>query len=1113
VTTRLGSIALALLLVGSPAEAEVVRDGSIGPPLPIGPGGMPDGTVPGGVDRFGQAATYLISSDLGEQAGGNLFHSFGEFDLDTSAEVATFEGPSDVVNVISRVTGPARSNIFGTIRSTIDGADVFLLNPHGVFFAQSAQLDVRGSFHVSSAERLRFADGSEFDTTAPTTGMALTWETPTHFGFLGEPASITCCSIVIQATESLTVPAGETLSVVGSNQRDAPLAFSGVRVTGDVNRIATIRAPGAKVQLASAAGATDIPLDLATLDPDTASLGRMFVAADAHIDVGGLADGDAAGTIVIRGGKFAIGGGSSLTAVHRGPNAAPTAIDVAVSDEIEVSGAFTSIFSSTRSTGAAGRGGDVSLAGDVVTVAGGGLVQSASEGAARGGDVSVVARNVNLDGGGQVSTVSLASGRGGDVAIAAEIVDIAGGASLVSQTTGDAPGGTLGVTADSLTVVGGGAIESLAQGTQTATGGAIAIDAVNADVANFGSRISSLTESPATGGELRIGSDAVPADAITVSDAGQIISRSNGAGTGGRVDVAAASLAVTDEGRVQTVAQANGAGGDLSIRANSVVVSNATNRAQSTLIASLTLGNGPDGCCRGGDLTIDADSIEVVDGGQIQSVTEGSGDAGALSIADAQLVGVRGRNDLGDGSAILTRVKEGATGDGGFLSVDTRVLEVEDGAFVTSDTRDVGDAGGLAIGLAGDPAERVSIRGGPRGLAQVSAASIGGSVDLDVGQAGDLVIRTATLELRDGGQVSSSTSSAGNAGNVTIAADRVTIAGVDPSNPANESGVFAQSNTDRVEVGALAGVVEISADDLTVSDGGTISVSTDGLADAGAIVIDTQGLVRLARGGTVRAETRVLSSGGGGSIDIRAGNVEVSDGASISARTNGAGRGGSVAIAVTDTVRLENGGRISGESTGSGDAGDITVLARGRFESERASVTTSSLDSSGGRIEIRAGDRVALQDARIETNVRQGAGGGGDVTIASEFVVRNRDEIRASAIEGPGGNIDITAGLYLASAGSVTDASSELGIDGEVRINGPQADLTSQLATLPKAFLDASALLRDVCAARTARAGSFTVQRRAPLQPPPDASLSPAPTGPWEGGADPLECPMEEETP
>ena len=60
---------------------------------------------------------------------------------------------------------------------------------------------------------------------------------------------------------------------------------------------------------------------------------------------------------------------------------------MAVSDELEVSGAFTSIFSSTRSTDAAGRGGDVSLAGDVVTVAGGGLVQSASEGVARGGDV------------------------------------------------------------------------------------------------------------------------------------------------------------------------------------------------------------------------------------------------------------------------------------------------------------------------------------------------------------------------------------------------------------------------------------------------------------------------------------------------------------------------------------------------------------------------------------------------------------------------------------------------------------------------------------------------------------------------------------------------------
>jgi filamentous hemagglutinin family protein len=947
---RLATFALALLLAGLPAHAEVNRDGSIGPLVPIGPDGIPDGVVPGGTDPLGQPATYLIAADLGKQVAGNLFHSFYEFGLDSSAEIATFTGPESVVNVIGRVTGPLRSEIFGTIRSTIDGADLFLLNPRGVFFGQSAVLDVPGSFYTSTAGRLRFAEGPDFDATAAVRDdAALSWAAPTAFGFLGEPTEVNCCAVVIQAPESLTVPAGETLTVVGSNQSDASLIYSGVRVTGSTNTFATIRAPGARVQLASAAGEVDIPLDLRDLDPeavDDGALGSLFLANDARIDVGGFAEGEAAGTVLIRGGKFTMGGRASLTAVHRGEGAAPAAIDVAVSDEIHLTGSGTSVFSSTR---AAGRGGDVFLTGDRVIVDRA-LVQSETEGAGRGGDVHLSARSVSVDRSGQISSVSRPdAGRGGDVHIGgieeprAQSVEIERGGSLVSQTTGSSPGGEIRVDAESLIVSGAGVIESLAQGTDaTAVGGTIDIDATNVEVANLGSRISSVTQSPATGGQLWV--DAGVAGAIAVTDAGQIITRSDGPGAGGAAHIATGSLEVTDEGRVQTVAQSEGPGGALAIEAQSVRVSNATNRAQSSLISSLTLGEGPDGCCRGGDLTIRTRSLEVVDGGQIQSITEGSGDAGRLEILEAHLVGVRGQNDLEHGgAAIVSRVKEGATGSGGFLSIGTQILEVENGAFITSDTRSVGDAGGLEIGLEGAPAERVTVRGGDEGLGQVSAASIGGSADLDVGEAGDLTIRTDTLGLFDGGQVSSSTSSAGDAGDVRIAARSVTVSGVDPENPANQSGVFAQSNTDRVGTGALAGVVEISAEELTVSDRGTISVSTDGAGDAGAIVIDTERSVRLEGDGTVRAETRVLSTGGGGSIDITTrGSVELFDGGRISAESRGSGDAGDIRIEASEWVTLTEGSSISAETAGAGGGGSIAVAADARKERAAAARSRSA---------------------------------------------------------------------------------------------------------------------------------------------------------------------------
>ena len=47
---------------------------------------------------------FQITADLGYQLGPNLFHSFGRFNLDKGFE-AVFSGPSDVHNILARVTG------------------------------------------------------------------------------------------------------------------------------------------------------------------------------------------------------------------------------------------------------------------------------------------------------------------------------------------------------------------------------------------------------------------------------------------------------------------------------------------------------------------------------------------------------------------------------------------------------------------------------------------------------------------------------------------------------------------------------------------------------------------------------------------------------------------------------------------------------------------------------------------------------------------------------------------------------------------------------------------------------------------------------------------------
>ncbi len=125
----------------SQARAQVSLDGTVGP---SGPLSGPD---------------YVIGSELGRQLGPNLFHSFGDFNVNTG-ESATFTGPGSVSNVISRVTGGATSNINGLLRSTIPSADLYLINPSGLVFGPNASLDVQGSFHSGTADFLRLDAGA-----------------------------------------------------------------------------------------------------------------------------------------------------------------------------------------------------------------------------------------------------------------------------------------------------------------------------------------------------------------------------------------------------------------------------------------------------------------------------------------------------------------------------------------------------------------------------------------------------------------------------------------------------------------------------------------------------------------------------------------------------------------------------------------------------------------------------------------------------------------------------------------------------------------------------------------------------------------------------------------
>lgn len=351
---RIGCVGYGLilsLLSGSfGAYAQIILDGKIGP----GPAGPLQGP------------NYQIPAQYGEQHGGNLFHSFGKFNVSTG-ESATFSGPDSVQNIIGRVTWGYPSAIDGTLRSTIPNANLFLLNPAGVLFGPNATVDVSGSFHVSTADYLRLGENDRFYAD-PTKPSVLSTAPVEAFGFLTH----TPASVSIKGSH-LEVPTEKTLSVIGGN----------VWTSG------TLRAPAGRLNVAAMSGPGEVKPTATALETPAGQPGGAIAVAGGILS----ATGDRAGSIFIRGGRFSVDGG--VVGVNARGLGDGGKLDVRAQDmEVTNNGAL-------QSMSAQGRGADVTVTVDRLTLSNGGFIEVSSGGTGPGGNLHIMANNIEIKGQGQ----------------------------------------------------------------------------------------------------------------------------------------------------------------------------------------------------------------------------------------------------------------------------------------------------------------------------------------------------------------------------------------------------------------------------------------------------------------------------------------------------------------------------------------------------------------------------------------------------------------------------------------------------------------------------------------------------------------------------------------
>ena len=540
----------------------------------------------------------------GIESGSNLFHSFREFSVETGA-TANFRHGNEIEQIFSRVTGGA-SEIDGLIRTEGD-ASLFLLNPAGVIFGNNAQLDIGGSFIVSTANSLIFADGTEFSATAPERESILTITSPVGLQY-GNPAAIEIHTnndrvvrddadfgLTIYPETTLALLGGkvtvdrQSLNTIGGNAEIASIKSGEVAIATDefgwqfdyqnvaefgeinfdnsavIESNGRVNFRGRAIRFAADSGIVDFnrfgevesKINVTATESVEMNRGLLVTQVGAQIELLEAAITDAGGDIVIEAPQVTVKDGSVISAGTLSDGAGGS-ITINAAEELKLSAAENSNPSIiSTSTGGVGDGGQIELNVGKLSLENGSQVQALG-GFGSGGTITVnSAEEVLLSGTGTLRSQD----RAGDETT----VELASGLAASSGTAGlppdQQPGGASGsliVNTPKLSV------EQSAEISVSNYGLANAGDIeLNTDILNLNTsgQISANTASGA-GGSI----DILGRDLVMLDRSGVISTTAEGNGDGGNITLETGILALLDDNRISADAS-QGNGGNISIDA------------------------------------------------------------------------------------------------------------------------------------------------------------------------------------------------------------------------------------------------------------------------------------------------------------------------------------------------------------------------------------------------------------------------------------------------------------------------------------------------------------------------------------------------------------------
>jgi filamentous hemagglutinin family protein len=648
----------------------------------------------------------------------------------------------------------------------------------------------------------------------------------------------------------------------------------------------------------------------------------------------------------------------------------------------------SSIFSSAEGNNAIGRAGSVTITTPLFVVSNGGVVNTQTQNDQPGGSITVNANTFEARNGGQVVTTTSSSGRAGNITL-----NVTGDISLTGVDSGytrerqrtlqrpnDLQGPASGLYANALE-------GSIGQG------GTITLNTSNLRI-DAGALINARTESTQRGGSIQ-----VTADRIEATNGGQLVTSTFGAGQAGDITLNvrdSITLAGRDEAfnnRLTTLGQD--------------FVFNEGN-GESGLFANTRLGS----TGNGGNITLSANSLNLLDDAQIVAFTDGTGNPGNINIRETNTVRL-------DNSTISTTVNSGAilsnpTSTQGNIDIQARTLELNNGGEVTSSTLGRGNAGNITV----RDADIINLE---RGIISTTVAA--GAI----GQGGNIDLETGRLLLDNDSNITSSTFGQGDTGSIDITAtDRIALR--------NDSQI--ESTVNRGATGNSQQIT-LNTPNLSLRENSGISAATDGNGQAGDIQIEANTISlnnsiistqvqddAIVPEDATRAQSRSTSRQGNIRIDTR--SLSLNNEARITASTNGRGRAGDVTVNNAERISLNGESKISsrvervGEGQGIGRGGNIT-LNTDILTLDNSEITGSTNgQGNAGNVIVNGARQITLDnDSRITSAVRaDGQGQGGNVRLQTGSLSLNNSRVNTSTSgQGRAGRITVVANSFEASNG------------------------------------------------------------------------------------------------